>query len=187
MLRLFVAIELPIEVQKALENIQEATKKYLENARWVEAKNLHLTLQFLGNCPEEQVKKIAEQLTSAGMQTEPFFFQLQSLGGFPSNKNARIFWVGVGQGREEVCRLQGIAEKALSPLGFKEEKREFHPHITLARLKKPESLQLALEAISEEDIYSQPIKVDSISLFESRLHPTGAQYFVLEKFFLKRA
>lgn len=185
-LRLFVAIELPRKVQESLASIQRIADQHLSNARWIKAKNLHLTLQFLGNCPGEWVVDIGQQLKLAVQDKYPFAFKFESLGGFPSNKSPRIFWIGVGDGKEKIADLQHFVESALSPLGFKEEKREFHSHVTLARLKKPEDLRPVLEAISAKDIYSQPINVDSIALFRSQLLSSGAQYFVLEKIFLEK-
>lgn len=185
-IRLFVAIELPREVQESLVSVQRIAGQRLSSTRWIEAKNLHLTLQFLGNCPSEQVVDICQQLKIAVQDKHPFAFKFESLGGFPSNKSPRIFWIGVGEGKEKIADLQHAMESALSSLGFKGEKREFHPHVTLARLKKPEDLRPILEEISAEDISPKPINVDSIALFRSQLLSSGAQYFILEKIFLEK-
>jgi 2'-5' RNA ligase len=184
-MRLFVAIELPSEVQTSLSSIREIAERHLRNPRWIEAKNLHLTLQFLGNCPVGQVTDISKQLELAVKGASPFTFRFESLGGFPSGNRSKVFWAGAGAGKEKIVGLQRAVGAALSPLGFEVEKRAFHPHITIARFKKPESLQSVLEAVSIRDISSEQVSVDSIVLFESRLYPRGAQYTPVEKIFLK--
>lgn len=184
MLRLFVAVEIPSDLQSALANIQNEAKKDLKSARWVPPKNIHLTLKFLGNCPEEQLPSIEAALSKAVERKAPFTFRLNHLGGFPSDKRARVFWVGVGEGSGELSKLSGRLEKFLESLGFEREKRKFHSHATLARFKVPQNLQ---ETISHSDITKliASVEVKTIALIQSRLTPDGAVYAPIKYFPLK--
>ncbi len=185
-LRLFVAIELPPEAQKRLASLREEIGSGLQNIRWIKPRNLHLTLQFLGYCPEDQVKDITRQLNSAAVNCHPFEFYIAGIGGFPSLKRPRILWAGVSEGAEKILAVQREVEKSLTALGFQPENRSFHSHITVARLKKSEDLRDAAAKIDTERIYNKPIKVDSIVLFLSQLTPEGANYSALEKIYFQK-
>lgn len=186
-LRLFVAIELPEEAQNALASLKEKMGNKLQGIRWIKPRNLHLTLQFLGYCPEEMVKDISKQLHLAVTKYNPFEFHLENLGGFPSLKRPRIFWIGVGGGAEKICEVQKEVENSLAALDFQPEERKFHPHITIARFKKSEDLREAVAKIETRSIFPQPIKAEGVVLFLSQLTPVGANYHPLEKIYFKRS
>jgi 2'-5' RNA ligase len=186
-LRLFVAIELPPEAQQALYSLKYSLGKRLKRARWIEAENLHLTLQFLGYCPQEQVPDITYQIRKAVEDFEAFEFRLDTLGAFPSAKRPRVFWIAVSEGKEAIRQLQKRVEESLETLGFEAEKRDFHPHITMVRFKTPEDLREAISEVDAAAIYDKNIKAEGIVLFLSQLTPRGANYHPVEKFFLKRS
>src|SRR5204863_2199451 len=54
-MRCFLAIEAPDGVRKMLVRVQEALRRADADVKWVEEKNLHLSLKFLGEVSEEQV------------------------------------------------------------------------------------------------------------------------------------
>ncbi len=64
---------------------------------------------------------------------------------------------------------------------FEKEDRNFHPHITLARLKKPRDLQEVVTSQNLEKYKDCSIKVDCVTLFKSTLTPKGAIYECLGK------
>lgn len=174
MLRLFVGIELPPQLQQKLFSVAKGSN--LKKARWISPGNLHLTLKFLGNCEEEKEKDIIQALKKATIGAEVFQFELNGLGGFPSEKRARIIWVGLATAQKKVICLQKKVENALSAVGFEKEKRSFHPHITLARLKIPQDICPLISQVCVDLFTKTPVKVNKIILFESHLKPTGAVY-----------
>lgn len=181
---MFVAVEIPSDLQSALAYIQNEAKKELKGARWVPPKNIHLTLKFLGSCPEEQLLSIESALSKAVERRTPFTFRLNRLGGFPSDKRARVFWIGVGEGSEELSKLSGRLEKFLEPLRFEREKRKFHSHTTLARFKVPQNLQGVISRVDMTELIV-PIRVEMIALIQSQLTPKGAVYTPIKYFPLK--
>ena len=185
-LRLFVAIELPTEAQQALYSLRDSLGRKIKRARWIEQQNLHLTLQFLGYCPQEQVADISSRLRKAVEDVEVFEFRLDTLGAFPSAKRPRVFWIGVSDGKEAISEVQKMVEESLEHLGFEAEKRDFHPHITFARFKAPEDLRQAISEVDATSIYDKSIKAEGIVLFLSQLTPKGAHYSQVEKFFFKK-
>lgn len=184
MLRLFIAVEIPSEIQKALYQLKE--KISFKKAKWPSPENLHITLKFLGSCPEDKKEEIKEYLTKALSNLGSSSFKLGKLGCFPSEKKARVFWVGVEEKEPYLENLYKRIEAALEPLGFVKEKRPFHPHITLARLKTPENIGLKLLNLNEEKLPQKKIEVQNITLFKSQLTPQGAIYTPLAKIPLEK-
>ena len=181
MIRLFLGVSLPFRWQKELFSIGEQMKKSVAAARWVPAKNMHITLKFLGSCDDDLPDQILAALSIGLSDLKPFSLKLGRLGGFPSLKRVRVFWIGVVEGHDQMVDLASITERALAPLGFEKEKRKFHSHVTLARLKKPQDLQAIIADRDLEEFEESLIAVDSIILYKSTLTPNGAIYQSLGK------
>jgi len=185
-IRSFIAIELPEEAKEGLSSL----KKELERGehkfvKWVNPWGIHLTLKFLGNIPSKRVKEITEAIKEAAQGISPFHLEISGLGAFPSLRQTRVFWVGIGGEVDKLSRLQQNIDSALATLGFAKEERSFMPHLTLARIRQgaspPErrSFGELVDSINFEDKY--PIKVEAISLMKSQLTPTGAIYTCLTR------
>jgi len=180
MIRLFIALDLPVNVKEKLQHFTESLA--IEQARLIEAKNLHLTLKFLGYVENNLLPEIDEQLKIAASKHFPFDIRLDHLGAFPSKRQGRILWIG-SESNKQLESLATDLDNALSKFGFEPEKRAFKVHLTLARFKKPADLTEILEAPIE--VVSE--KISDFALFESKLSSKGAQYRVIEKYFLKNA
>ena len=186
MLRLFVGVSIPSEWQEELSSVVCHIKETVKDARWVPTKNMHITLKFLGACDEEVPETILAAL-SAGLSTvQSFSFRLGEFGAFPSPGRTRIFWMGVDEGRDEMVDLAARTEKSLAPLGFEPECKRFHPHVTLARLKRPQDLRGIIADQSLPQIKDSLIEVKNVILFKSTLAPKGAIYSKMGEVNLKR-
>lgn len=96
--------------------------------------NLHITLKFLGATSNHQVPLIERELARLARQCSIFTVSLYGLGVFPDLKRPAVCWAGL----RDAPRLMSLAEDielAISPLGFPRERRPFHPHLTLARIR----------------------------------------------------
>ncbi|MHB8841946.1 MAG: RNA 2',3'-cyclic phosphodiesterase [Candidatus Aquicultor sp.] len=180
MLRLFIGIELPLQIKHMLNDISLTLKNQLDStARWVAKDNIHLTLKFLGDTSQDKLDEIESAIGDAIQEFRKFYFTLGEMGAFPSARKARVIWVGVHHGAPELIELGKAIEKALEPLGYKRESKEFKPHITLARLKFPQPVGDALSRIPPETFPGRVINVDGITIFQSHLKPTGSEYTML--------
>jgi RNA 2',3'-cyclic 3'-phosphodiesterase len=167
MYRLFVAIDLPEEINKTVEEIRGE----LPGARWVAADQFHLTLRFIGEVDEVLFRQIREAL--AGVGGNPFSLTLKGIGHFPPGKHARVLWVGMGES-EELLKLQRKVERALIDAGIAPEARRFSPHITIARLKEtPAAKVLALEE-RHGGFETPAFPVEVFHLYSSTLSREGA-------------
>ncbi|MBN1370069.1 MAG: RNA 2',3'-cyclic phosphodiesterase [Dehalococcoidaceae bacterium] len=189
-IRLFVSVELPVEVKQELGKLQDRLRPNgLENLKWVAPESIHITLKFLGYVKPEMVGDIEQEIDETASAFGAFDIGLKGLGAFPSLSRPQVLWVGLSG---EVGRLQMLAgqlEEQFTKLGFAAEKRRFVPHLTLARVRPgtlPGELQALAEAVSKTSFnFAYPVKVNSVNLMQSRLAPEGAVYTRLHQARLK--
>lgn len=180
-MRVFIAIDLPNEIRKALSDVQRDLRLLTNSVRWVAPESIHITLRFLGEVPEKRMDDIDAALT--GLTWKPFTISVRGLGFFPGTRSPRVLWAGM-----EAPTMQGLAERLdarMEGLGFEKEKRAFRAHITLARAKDSRidsSLVSAATPYEEHDFGS--FVVDRMFLFKSTLKPSGAVYEKLKEYFL---
>jgi RNA 2',3'-cyclic 3'-phosphodiesterase len=175
-LRLFVALELPADVRAALAAAAATTDP--EVWRPVAAEALHLTLAFLGRRPPEDVAAIAAVLEREAATPAPRLALGPALLLPP--RRARVLTVGVEDPDETLARLQARVSAGLQEAGvYTPESRPYRAHATIARLRprarSPRTAEVALSA----DFRGGPL-----TLFESRLHPSGARYEPLARLVL---
>ena len=181
MLRTFVAVETPPEMQSALAlgtaSLQKALPRPL--VRWVAPQNVHLTLKFLGDVSPANLEKLVEALTSEVATRVSFSMTLGGLGAFPTPRRARIIWVGLDAPPALTALLHGI-EAVAARLGYAAEDRPFSPHLTIGRVGLHVSgtdllrIREALEATTVGTLGT--VNVAAIHIFKSDLRPGGSVY-----------
>jgi 2'-5' RNA ligase len=176
MVRAFLAIPLPPPVIEQLLHWCRQLRGCFPEVRWVRPENLHLTLRFFGDVPEESLEKIGQIMLSIGRLHAPFSVQLNGLGAFPAPHRARVFWLGIRDGGELAALYQAI-EQRLPDLGIPRETRPFTPHLTLGRHRGRGLLAgSVLERYCDQACGLLP--VTRMALFESRLQPSGAVHLL---------
>ena len=181
-MRAFVAVNPPPQVRRAALEAAEGLARGLGGVRWTRQENVHLTLKFLGDVPEEALREICGALGEACSVHAPFDARLRGLGAFPSPRRARVVWAGMHEGSREVSALAESVEAALEPLGFPRERRPYVPHATLGRAKgRPVSIDLPATALANAPAF----RVGSAQLMKSTLTPNGSIYEVVEAFILR--
>ncbi len=181
-MRSFLSLDLP---ETCLEPLM-ARIGGLRAGRRVPDENLHITLSFLDDQPEESLEDLHGALEALSMPAVPLHF-----GG--------LEWFGPGKARmlaalvepvEELVTLQAEVERQARKLGMRPEKRPFRPHVTLVRFraKMSEEEQGALSAV-----LAAPPVVDgpealatSFSLQGSTLTHGGARYEALAVYPLRQ-
>jgi 2'-5' RNA ligase len=132
--RAFVAVFPPPEVQEALAGAARGLP-IAGKVRLTPTANVHLTLKFLGDVPEDDLGRVAEALEPLREKHDPFEARISGFGAFPSPKKARVLWAGVGEGSDRLRALAEDVEESLEPLGFERENRPYVPHLTLGRAR----------------------------------------------------
>ncbi len=181
-MRTFIAIELDINIKNNLSEFIRKLDMGSKSIRWVKPQGMHLTLKFLGEIPEEKVHQVREVLEQSLRGYPAFSLRLKGTGSFPPRaKFPRVLWVGV-EHNETLQKIQARLENGLEKLHFPKEKREYHPHLTLGRIKAPRNLDPVLTLLKEKEKKDfGEMKVGKITLFQSLLKPTGAEYAVLSE------
>ena len=176
-MRTFIAIFPPSKVREAL--LREArTLAARGNVRWSRPENVHLTLKFLGEVPEEDLDDVRDILTHVCARHEPFAAETSGYGAFPSAKRARVVWCGIGEGGGRLSLLAEDIERSLEDLGFAREDRAYRPHITLGRARgHPASLELPDDATS-----GLRFLVREVELVRSVLGEAGAAYSTIAEY-----
>lgn len=185
-MRTFIAIELEEEIKKSLSEVYAELKKSDEDIKWVNPQNIHLTLKFLGEVPEQKIPRIAQLLKELAGATKPFTIEIKNIGGFPNLKSPRVIWANLEKGKEELTQLALTIEDALVSLKFPKENRVFSTHFTLGRvryIKDRQGFQRKVEQIQFPPL-SQEVK--SIILFKSTLTPKGPIYEKLSEVIFRK-
>jgi RNA 2',3'-cyclic 3'-phosphodiesterase len=181
MLRAFIAIELPGDLQKAISQVIQLlqNKAGKPGVRWVAAENIHLTLKFLGDVSPAAVAAIQDSLGAEVSLHPTFSIKIGGLGTFPNQKRPRVIWLGV-EAPPELDTLQRGVESATTKLGYLPEDRPFSPHLTLGRVRETASAsELAALTSTLKEIKIDTlgvISVEKIHLFKSELQPGGSVY-----------
>ncbi len=178
-MRLFVAIDLAPVIRSELEVLQASLQAYQDQLKIVPTQNLHLTLQFLGDCEQQMLTQIRAALNVVCKATPVFKLELAKTGCFPSPHKARVLWVSFQDQREALQSCVEMCQQELSLLGFEPEKRAFSAHVTLARVAD----HVDAQEIAQQYINLKPKplqqEVPALALYQSVLKPAGAQYTCL--------
>ena len=188
LLRLFVAVELPEQVREALVALQaDLRRRGLGSLRWVRPEGIHLTLKFLGETPSDRLPAIRQALAESVKGVPAHRLWLGSLGTFGNRRGPQVLWVDLEGDLEPLRLLQRQVEQALEMAGFPRERREFAPHLTLARVRPESARALArriAEALQAVRAAQGEMEVREVSLMQSTLQAGGAVYQQLAAFSL---
>lgn len=180
-MRAFVAIPLGEEVVQAAARLSAELRRKLSgqgvSAKWVLPANLHVTMRFLGELAEAQVPAVGEVLGPLVDRHASFLVSLRGLGCFPDAQRPAVLWAGVDQGVGPLGKLAAEVNQALDRLGFPEQDRPFHPHLTLARARRgapPPDLTAVVGEHAAVELGSTVVR--EVVLFRSTLRSKGPLY-----------
>lgn len=191
-LRLFIAVELSLDVRSAIAATQDDLRRQLppKAVRWTDPDSIHLTLKFLGDTPAERVEAIAQAMAAAAGGFAPFSFTVAGFGCFPNPRRANVLWAGVPEVPRALAGLQRAVDLQLTRLGYEKETRRFSPHLTLGRVNKRISSEdrekLAALLVQTEVGVLGTVQVAEVVLFQSDLRPGGAVHRALARAKLTR-
>jgi 2'-5' RNA ligase len=160
-------------------NVTAPMREAAPRLSWVTEERLHLTIEFLGDQPDDALPGLRDALTGAAASHAPVTLALRGLGAFPNLRAPRIVWMGV-EPDPNLELLQHDLAGACEALGYERDARAFRPHITLGRARTPLRADAArsLAAAARSVTWSATVEARSVDIMESRLLPSGAQYSV---------
>jgi len=185
-MRTFIAIALTQEIRDYLAGIQEELKKSRADAKWVQPKNIHLTLKFLGERDDKKIERIKEILEETTKNKDCFTMRLSNIGAFPKIESPRVIWIGIDKGEQVTKELAYELEEKIAAVGIPKEDRAFSSHITIARLKSPLNRQALVQELKNlPKPQNMEFQVKKITLYKSILTPQGPIYEALKEANLK--
>ena len=179
-LRLFTAVRAPRAQLEWLDRAAAGLKS-LPGARWTAVENQHVTLNFLGWIEQATLSEVTGAIDAVAGRHEPSDVALVGLGAFPNQRRARVLWAGISDPAGLLSALAAGLGESLRAVGYEPEHRPYTAHLTLARFKAPRSLAGLLPTLPPAPA---PFAVDQVTLFRSRLSPSGARYEALHEAYL---
>lgn len=180
-MRVFIAIKVAPALTMELSRVQRKLEALLpaNTVRWVRPDQMHLTLRFLGEVPEERRAELERRLLEACQGARTLHLGLEGVGCFPGPRNPRVVWVGITGDLSALCELQARVERHTAGLGDHTETRPFSPHLTIGRVRARDGRtgrQIG-DAVQAAEV--GPLgqwTAGEVVLFQSRLAPEGASY-----------
>lgn len=178
-MRLFIAIRLPPDLAARAFEILPTSLPVL---RRVKAENLHLTLAFLGQTPDDRLDDVTAAARDAAAPVSPFTLAFGRAGRFPERGRPRVAWLGIAEGAPSVLELATGVYAGLRSRSLRFDDRPLAPHLTLARVAEDASgaeaktVGAALEGLA---VPSLRFEVREIAVVQSVLSPKGPRYTAL--------
>ena len=180
--RLFIGARISVATANALGGAAETLARRARDAgvdlRWIPPMSYHVTLRFLGWTRAEAIGAVRDALDAAAAGIAPLSFRTARLGAFASLERATVLWAGV-EAPGSLADLARRVEAACVHLGYPGERRPFHPHVTLGRLREPRAVREVVLPLAEQMFGDTAL--DAITLFESETKSSGSVYRELHK------
>ena len=175
--RLFTGIEIPADIGDRLSLLRGG----LPGARWIDRRNYHVTLRFVGDIDMDVASDIADTL--GAVNRGAFDLAVDGIMAFGSKKPHSI--VARIQPGRELLELQAEHERRMQRIGLPAEQRKYIPHVTLARLRGTTTRDVADYLSLRGGFATAPFPVDHFVLFSSRNSVGGGPYVVEEEYPLR--
>jgi len=183
-MRLFIAIDIGDSIRDECVKVMKSLSESGADIRTVNPENLHITLKFLGEVCEDDVKSVSSEVADFSGNYSPFRLAFSGLGSFGNPRFPRVVWAGISQGRDVVKDMCEDLNKRL--FHIRKDDKEPHPHLTLGRVRSPVNSGKLLETIqSLRDVKLGECYVKEITLKGSLLKPDGPEYTDIETFALR--
>jgi RNA 2',3'-cyclic 3'-phosphodiesterase len=181
--RMFCAFELPeslrSQIQKHIQRVRDAVPD--ASASWSRPENIHLTVKFFGNVDPAKAPVISAAAERVVQEFTPIQIAVGNTGVFPRPSRPQVLWIGVEDSSGKLLELQQQLENEFLREGFPKEDRAFHPHLTIARVRKPEGANRLGKAHLGMTFTNIPITFTELILFRSELSSKGSKYTALSR------
>ncbi len=142
-----------------------------------------MTLEFLGSVPDVDIERVETCCQAAVEGRERFDVTLNAVGAFPNSRRARTLWVGASEGARQLATIASALRRELASNRLRHEDRDFKPHLTIARVRRPMSVKKLLGSDCTVDV-SMPVV--AVTLFESCIGDGPLRYVELAEFDLRK-
>jgi 2'-5' RNA ligase len=181
--RVFVAIELPASTRQRLKDHIDRLRDARPDARasWSREENLHLTLKFLGDTAVSELEILSQATKRAASSAIPYELIVTVCGAFPPRGQPRVLWIGIEDVTGQLGKLQQALEDECARAGFAREQRLFHPHLTIARLRKPHGSRELASLHKEMGFEAETVRASVLAVIRSELRSEGSRHTVISR------
>jgi 2'-5' RNA ligase len=181
--RVFLAIELPAPVRlKLIEHIDRLRELVPDaHASWLREDNLHLTLKFLGDVPVLNLEAVAQAAQRAANAVTPFEVLVSGCGAFPPRGQPRVLWVGIKDLTGQLASLHSALADECAKANLRREERPFHPHLTIARIRKPHHARNLAAVHQEAGFDAVTVRASELVMIRSELRSEGARHTIISR------
>ncbi|MBI4050065.1 MAG: RNA 2',3'-cyclic phosphodiesterase [Candidatus Doudnabacteria bacterium] len=169
MKRIFVSIDLPEFAEKILSSVRREDIRWI---KWMKTENLHITLNFLGDLNEAEIRKADAAIAAVALYYKAFVLKFSNL-----RSERDMLWLVPDESRELSDLQKAVQQKLRETRIGKRERREYIPHILLAKSKTGRPMEW-----KPENFQGFEFEVRDIHLYESRLTPGAATHILIKSF-----
>jgi len=162
--RLFLGVRPDAVHNELLQHFVETNASM--DLRWVKPENWHVTCLFIGDVEVDKIPVFETKISEVLQSFHPFQLRAERFTFMPAAR-PRMLWLRFHK-HKDFSRLNLMLAKALLD---KDLERQPIPHITLSRFKQPPKGHML-----SVNFPGTTFPVNALVLFESKLHPTGAEY-----------
>lgn len=174
-IRTFIAVNVSPKIRKNAGRLIDGMISTRADYKWVPEENLHITLNFVGDVQEDEVTDLCRDVKQRVKDFESFALSIEGLGGFPTVEELCTIWLGVEEGGPELEAINEAIGKLLAEWRFPKDRQEFHPHVTLGRLKRGGRWNRGLLdfLVEHADHQAGTCSVNEVIVYSSYLDKTG--------------
>jgi 2'-5' RNA ligase len=179
-MRVFYALPVPPAACRRLGEAALSLKNAFRGLAVPREAGLHFTLFFFGEVDAAGAVRLGKILEEPSLVRPAIRARFAGIGTFPAEGNPRIIYAAVDEGGDEIAALERdlrrLLERARWPL--EDERRPFHPHVTLGRNKAG---RISRDELARIVLPAEIFFIDRCVLFQSILKPSGAEYLPLKE------
>ena len=182
-IRTFLACELSSASLTKVDQLLRSLKTdFPRSVKWVNPKNIHLTIKFIGEFDPSHLELIQSSLTKTLQSFKPFQLEIKGMGVFPSPSKPKVIWLGIDAG-ESLINMVNIVNRESDVFGYAPERRPFSAHITLGRVKsyasRDDMLNISKSVKAQQNIFVGSQMIDQLHFIKSDLTRSGPIYKTL--------
>ncbi len=181
-LRTFIGISAPKKCWDIKQMLISTMEDENVEIKWVKHLNLHLTLKFIGDTPENDIKELSNELRSIIRSHNSFKLSINGTGCFPNEQKPSVLYLGIKHDQKQLIHLYNDIENFFFDKGYLNSKNEFLPHITIARIKYPQKNLSNFTSFLNSSYDSIDFPVKHLQFFSSELLGEGVFYNLLDTF-----
>ena len=179
-MRLFTGLDVPYEMRRNLELLLEHLKPKARIS-WSPLNNLHVTTKFIGDWPDDRLDELRLALDAVS-RPAAMKIAIRGLGWFPNPHSPRVFFAAI-QAPPELAQLARDTDAACARVGVPSERKDFNPHLTLARIREPQPLFDLKKCIADlPSVDFGGYTAEAFHLYRSELQPGGSIYTKLASY-----